>query len=55
MAGYKIIEIKSGENGLVDLEALKAAVGEGSGLMLTNPNTLGLFEIRNQENCKNSS
>ena len=45
MAGYKIIEIKSGENGLVDLESLRAAVGEDTaGLMLTNPNTLGLFE-----------
>lgn len=45
MAGYKIIEIKSGNDGLVDLEALKAAVGEDTaGLMLTNPNTLGLFE-----------
>ncbi len=28
MAGYKIIEIKSCENGLVDIEALKAAVGD---------------------------
>lgn len=45
MAGYKIIEIKSGNDGLVDLEALKAAVGEDTAaLMLTNPNTLGLFE-----------
>lgn len=45
MAGYKIIEIKSGANGLVDLEALRAAVGDDTaGLMLTNPNTLGLFE-----------
>lgn len=45
MAGYKIIEIKSTENGLVDVEALKAVVGDDTaGLMLTNPNTLGLFE-----------
>lgn len=44
-AGYKIIEIKSTENGLVDVEALKAVVGDDTaGLMLTNPNTLGLFE-----------
>ncbi len=45
MAGYKTVVIKSKENGLVDLEALKAAVSEKTAaLMLTNPNTLGLFE-----------
>ncbi|MGI6225346.1 MAG: aminomethyl-transferring glycine dehydrogenase subunit GcvPB, partial [Peptococcales bacterium] len=45
MCGFDIIEIKSNENGLVDLEALKAVVGEDTAaLMLTNPNTLGLFE-----------
>ncbi len=45
MAGYKIVEIKSTKDGLVDLEALKAAVGDDTaGLMLTNPNTLGLFD-----------
>ena len=45
MAGYKVVEIKSTEDGLVDVEALKDAVGEDTaGLMLTNPNTLGLFE-----------
>lgn len=45
MAGYKTIEIKSTKNGLVDIEALKAVVGDDTaGLMLTNPNTLGLFE-----------
>ena len=45
IAGYDVVEIKSNEKGTVDLEALKAAVGpETAGLMLTNPNTLGLFE-----------
>lgn len=45
MGGYKIVEIKSTKDGLVDLEALKAAVGDDTaGLMLTNPNTLGLFD-----------
>ncbi|MFA5577147.1 MAG: aminomethyl-transferring glycine dehydrogenase subunit GcvPB [Tissierellaceae bacterium] len=45
MAGYKIVEVKSNKNGLVDIEALKAVVGEDTaGLMLTNPNTLGIFE-----------
>ncbi|MBS3760961.1 aminomethyl-transferring glycine dehydrogenase subunit GcvPB [Halodesulfurarchaeum sp.] len=45
MAGYDVVEIPSGEDGRVDLEALEAAVGEDTALfMLTNPNTLGLFE-----------
>ncbi len=45
MAGFKVVEIPSNENGTVDLEALEDAVGERTaGLMLTNPNTLGIFE-----------
>ena len=43
--GYKIVEIPSGDNGLVNLDALKKVVGpKTAALMLTNPNTLGLFE-----------
>ncbi|MCD6435547.1 MAG: aminomethyl-transferring glycine dehydrogenase subunit GcvPB [Clostridiales bacterium] len=46
MAGFKTITIPSNENGTVDLEALKAVIGDDTaGFMLTNPNTLGLFEI----------
>ncbi len=45
MAGYSVVNIPSAENGCVDLEALKAAcTDEVAGLMLTNPNTLGLFD-----------
>lgn len=45
MAGFKVINVPSNENGGVDLEALRSAVGEDTaGLMLTNPNTLGLFD-----------
>ena len=47
MAGYKAVEVKSTEMGLVDIESLKEVIGDGddiAGLMLTNPNTLGLFE-----------
>lgn len=45
MAGYSIIEIKSTPDGLVDLEALKAVVGDDTaGLMLTNPNTVGIYD-----------
>ena len=47
LVGCKIIEIPSKENGEVDLEALKKAVGEDTAaLMLTNPNTLGMFETQ---------
>ncbi|MEN6463142.1 MAG: aminomethyl-transferring glycine dehydrogenase subunit GcvPB [Syntrophomonas sp.] len=45
VVGYDVIEIKSNNRGLVDLEDLRAHMGpEVAGLMLTNPNTLGLFE-----------
>ncbi|WP_318569010.1 aminomethyl-transferring glycine dehydrogenase subunit GcvPB [Salinigranum marinum] len=45
MAGYEVVELPSGDDGRVDLDALAAAVGdETAALMLTNPNTLGLFE-----------
>jgi glycine dehydrogenase subunit 2 len=45
MAGYKVIEVRSNSRGCVDTEALKGAVGSRTaGLMITNPNTLGIFE-----------
>ncbi len=45
MCGYEIVNIASAPNGCVDLEALKAALGEDTaGLMLTNPNTVGIFD-----------
>ncbi len=45
MCGFKIIEIPSGKDGLVDLEVLKKYLSsKTAGIMLTNPNTLGLFE-----------
>jgi glycine dehydrogenase subunit 2 len=44
MAGYKVVQVPS-RDGCVDKEALKSAVGpKTAGLMITNPNTLGLFE-----------
>lgn len=43
--GYQVVEVKSDARGLVDLEDLAAKMDETvAGLMLTNPNTLGLFE-----------
>ncbi len=45
MCGYDVVNIASAPNGCVDLEALKAALGEDTaGLMLTNPNTVGIFD-----------
>jgi len=52
MAGFRVVEIPSNEKGCVDLDALNEAVNEKTaGLMLTNPNTLGIFE----ENIKEIS
>ncbi|ALP93540.1 MULTISPECIES: aminomethyl-transferring glycine dehydrogenase subunit GcvPB [Intestinimonas] len=45
MCGFTVVNVPSNPQGGVDLEALKAAVGpDTAGLMLTNPNTLGLFD-----------
>ncbi|THF77353.1 glycine dehydrogenase subunit 2 [Cohnella fermenti] len=45
VAGFETVTIKSNERGMVDLDALRAAVGaDTAALMLTNPSTLGLFE-----------
>ncbi|MEC7744139.1 MAG: aminomethyl-transferring glycine dehydrogenase subunit GcvPB [Candidatus Thermoplasmatota archaeon] len=45
MCGYEIIEIPSGDDGRLDLDALTAAVGEDTAaMMITNPSTLGIFE-----------
>ncbi|TCN22894.1 aminomethyl-transferring glycine dehydrogenase subunit GcvPB [Mesobacillus foraminis] len=45
VAGFETVTVKSNENGLVDIEDLKKVVGpDTAALMLTNPNTLGLFE-----------
>ncbi len=45
MAGYRVLELKSSERGLIDLETLRSALSEKTAaIMLTNPNTLGLFE-----------
>ncbi len=45
MAGFHVISIPSLPNGCVDIEALRQAADEHTaGLMLTNPNTVGLFD-----------
>jgi glycine dehydrogenase subunit 2 len=45
MCGYAVQNIASNERGLVDIETLEKAMDETvAGLMITNPNTLGVFE-----------
>lgn len=45
VAGFEAVTVKSNEEGLVDLDDLRRVVGDDTAaLMLTNPNTLGLFE-----------
>lgn len=45
IAGFELVEVKSNSLGLVDVEELKKVVSEKTAaFMLTNPNTLGLFE-----------
>jgi glycine dehydrogenase subunit 2 len=45
MAGYDVVELPSNDEGRVEVDALEAAVSDDTALlMLTNPNTLGLFE-----------
>ena len=45
MCGFEVVNIPSAPDGGIDLEALKDALGEDTaGLMLTNPNTVGIFD-----------
>jgi glycine dehydrogenase subunit 2 len=50
LCGYKPVPIGSGANGILDVAAIEAAMDEETaGIMITNPNTLGLFETRIRE------
>ena len=52
MSGLNIVQLPSDSRGNVDIEALKAEADETlAGIMLTNPNTLGLFDEHLQEIC----
>jgi glycine dehydrogenase subunit 2 len=45
MGGFKVIRVPTNQEGLVDIDALRSVAGDRTaGFMLTNPNTLGLFE-----------
>ncbi|MCR5845867.1 MAG: aminomethyl-transferring glycine dehydrogenase subunit GcvPB [bacterium] len=53
MAGFEVVNVVSNAEGGVDLDGLREAVGpDTAGLMLTNPNTLGLFDPNITEICK---
>jgi glycine dehydrogenase subunit 2 len=54
LSGFSVKTIRSTTEGLTDLDHLRelCAVGDVAGLMLTNPNTLGLFERNIQEICR---
>ena len=50
LAGFNVVQIKSNKDGNVDIDDLKLHVSDDvAGLMLTNPNTLGLFENQIKE------
>lgn len=50
MSGFEIIEIKSNAKGQVDIEALKSVLTpDVAAIMMTNPNTLGIFEEQVEE------
>ena len=45
MCGFDIVEVKSNEKGQVDIDSLKSLIDENvAAIMMTNPNTLGIFE-----------
>jgi len=53
MAGYDVVEIKTGKEGILTPDALQAVLDEDvAALMLTNPNTLGIFETHIQQVCQ---
>ncbi len=52
LAGFKVVTCPSGPDGLIDVAALKKLLNKDiAGIMLTNPNTLGLFEQHIREVC----
>lgn len=52
MVGYTVENIKSNDRGMVDLEVLsKATTEDVAGLMITNPNTVGVFEENIRKIC----
>ena len=53
MAGFEVVNVASNDQGGIDLDALRQAVGpQTAGLMLTNPNTVGVFDPNIIEICQ---
>ncbi len=53
MSGFQVVQVKSDARGNIDLNELRALADETTvGLMITNPNTLGLFEENVREACQ---
>lgn len=53
VAGLEVIEVKSKPNGSIDVEDLKPLLDDSiAGIMMTNPNTLGMFEVEIMEIAK---
>ncbi len=52
IAGYKVVSVPSNEKGVMDIEAVRQSLNDNvAGLMLTCPNTLGLFNPNIKEIC----
>lgn len=52
IAGYKVVTVPSNKNGVMDMDALKSMINDQTaGLMLTCPNTLGIFNSHIKEIC----
>ena len=50
MAGFDVIEVPSNHRGMVDTDALSAALSDRTAaFMITNPNTLGMFEEKHHQ------
>ncbi|MDA0668191.1 MAG: aminomethyl-transferring glycine dehydrogenase subunit GcvPB [Planctomycetota bacterium] len=53
LAGFKVVSVKSDDMGLTDMDDLRTHLGDHvAGMMITNPNTLGLFEDNIAEICE---
>ena len=53
VCGFQVVQVSSTPEGTVDVEALKPLLGDDiAGMMMTNPNTLGIFETRIPEIAK---
>jgi len=53
MAGFEVVEVRSNGRGTIDIEHLSSLMDEDTaGIMITNPNTVGLFEEEILSICK---